>query len=214
MGVVESDANVYTQDKLKKEIKQALSQETEAPDFEAPEQEFMMVRVPKGMPAGSIMQVEIPGENRTLAVTVPPNATRFHVAYSPTAKPSPPPPPAPAPVMMPRSAPVLAKAKVPQTVTPRPVPPSQKLLLVRVPPGTAPGATLHVSVPDEPGRILAAQVPPGNVPEFHVAYESRAKPAANVGMLPPANAYQPQNNEKSSFAPLDPSDESFGGYDF
>jgi hypothetical protein len=46
-------------------------------------------------------------------------------------------------------------------------------LLVRVPPGTVPGTTLHVSVPDEPGRILAAQVPPGGVQEFHVSYEAR-----------------------------------------
>lgn len=48
----------------------------------------------------------------------------------------------------------------------------QKLILVRVPPGTASGATLHVEVPDEPGRILAAQVPP-HVSEFQVAYVPR-----------------------------------------
>jgi len=43
------------------------------------------------------------------------------------------------------------------------------VILVQVPPGTAPGSTLHVQVPGE-DRILAAQVPPG-VSEFHVAYE-------------------------------------------
>ena len=77
-----------------------------------------------------------------------------------------------------------------------------------------------MSVPDEPGRILAAQVPPGNVPEFHVAYESRAQPSARSGMLKPANhTYKPSpptgaSEGKSGFEPLDPSDESFGGYDF
>ena len=49
-------------------------------------------------------------------------------------------------------------------------PPGQELLLVKVPPGTAPGTTLHVTIPND-GRTLAAQVPPGNVKEFHVAYQ-------------------------------------------
>jgi hypothetical protein len=69
----------------------------------------------------------------------------------------------------------------------------QKLLLVRVPTGTPPGTTLHVSVPDEPGRILAAKVPPGNVQEFHVSYEARQQHSPRAGMLPPANAYASGN---------------------
>jgi len=55
---------------------------------------------------------------------------------------------------------------------------SEKLILVRVPPGTAPGATLHVSIPDEPGRLIAAKVPPG-VSEFHVSYKpNQPQPSA------------------------------------
>ena len=48
---------------------------------------------------------------------------------------------------------------------------SEKRLLVRVPPGVAAGMTLHVKIPDEPGRMLSAQVPIGNVQEFYVTYE-------------------------------------------
>jgi hypothetical protein len=55
----------------------------------------------------------------------------------------------------------------------------QKLILVRVPPNTAPGTTLHVEVPDEPGRILAAVVPP-NASEFQVAYQPRTSANANA----------------------------------
>jgi hypothetical protein len=46
----------------------------------------------------------------------------------------------------------------------------EKLLLVRVPPGVLPGSTLHVNIPDEPGRVIAATVPP-NVSEFYVSYQ-------------------------------------------
>ena len=47
---------------------------------------------------------------------------------------------------------------------------NQKLLLVQVPPGTRAGQTIHVSIPNEPGRLVAATVPP-NVSEFQVAYQ-------------------------------------------
>jgi hypothetical protein len=40
---------------------------------------------------------------------------------------------------------------------------------VRVPPGVAPGSTINIQVPDEPGRVLSAQVPP-NASEFNLAY--------------------------------------------
>jgi hypothetical protein len=147
-------------------------------------QKYLRVHVPPGVPAGSTIQVEIPGENRTVAATVPPHVEYFHVAYSPRLHVSSPVPPTQAP-----SFPVTAPRQ-------RRSPTGQKLLLVRVPPGTPPGTTLHVSIPDEPGRILAAQVPPGNVQEFHVSYEARPahqfSPTASqrAGMLPPANAYQ------------------------
>lgn len=110
-------------------------------------QRFMNVNVPPGTSAGSTLHVEVPGENRTLAVTVPPGVSTFRVAYAPT------PPP------------VQSFQNSRQSI-------GQKLLLVKVPAGTAPGATLHVAVPDEPGRILSAKVP-GNVSQFHVAYEPR-----------------------------------------
>ena len=70
----------------------------------------------------------------------------------------------------------------------------QKLLLVRVPQGTKAGTTIHVSVPDEPGRVLAAVVPAGDVREFHVSYESRIipidAPQQTRSYLPPASPYR------------------------
>lgn len=157
---------------------------------EFPRQKLLRVQVPEGLRAGSTIHVEIPGEFRTLAAQVPPNVRYFHVAYTPT-------------VLDEKDFEKVTRQSFP---TPRPPqqapstvithhsgPPGQKLLLVRVPQGTMPGATLHVSVPDEPGRILAAQVPPGNVREFHVSYESRS-PATGRTMLPPANAYTQHND--------------------
>lgn len=139
-------------------------------------QKLIHVEVPPGMPAGSTLFVEIPGENRTVSAQVPPNVTSFHVAYTPQlqhySRPSPPP-----------------QTHSRQAPSQRRQPGREKLLSVRVPPGTPPGTTLHVSVPDEPGRILAAQVPPGNVSRFHVSYLP-SEPAHMRGMLPPANAYR------------------------
>mmetsp|Transcript_2567 Transcript_2567/g.6973 ORF Transcript_2567/g.6973 Transcript_2567/m.6973 type:complete len:101 (-) Transcript_2567:108-410(-) len=49
-------------------------------------------------------------------------------------------------------------------------PPKQSgYLKVQVPPGTAPGTTLHVQIPNGGGKMVAAQVPP-NCSEFHVQY--------------------------------------------
>ena len=152
-------------------------------------QKLLLVQVPPGLPAGATMQVEIPGENRTLAAIVPPGADTFHIAYTPrtsdsgysTTSFSAPSPPLQAPSTL--VPPQKSRAHSPR---------GQKLLLVRVPPGTSAGTTLHVSVPDEPGRILAAQVPPGNVQEFHVSYEARPKQhiiGHPNGMIPPANPY-------------------------
>jgi hypothetical protein len=155
-------------------------------------QKLLLVHVPPNLPAGATMQVEIPGENRTLAAIVPPGAESFHIAYTPRSSNAILPPMAPGP-----SPSMQAPSPFFSSNTKRsPSPKGHKLLLVRVPPGTTAGTTLHVSVPDEPGRILAAQVPPGNVQEFHVSYEARPKqqystiPHAN-GMLPRMN---PNNN--------------------
>lgn len=124
-------------------------------------QKLLLVHVPSGVPSGSTLQVEVPGEDRTLAAQVPPNVSSFHVAYSPRSSPK-------ATTSSPRLSFSPRSGAQPQ--------PKQKLLLVRVPAGTTPGTTLHVSVPDEPGRILAARVPPGNVSEFHVSYQPRSSP--------------------------------------
>lgn len=84
-----------------------------------------------------------------------------------------------------------------------PVPPTsynnkQKLLLVRAPPGIAPGTKLYVKIPDEPGRILSAEVPPGNVREFHVAYEPLLYPShshsASQTHQPLYQHYESSNN--------------------
>jgi hypothetical protein len=158
-------------------------------------QKLLLVHVPPGMPAGSMMQVEIPGEDRTVSAQIPHGTQSFHIAYTPRVsdtslpesfKAMPPPP-----------------LQAPSTLVSKPKnraqsPKGHKLLLVRVPTGTEAGTTLHVSVPDEPGRILAAQVPPGNVQEFHVSYEARPKKSTNrdgAGMLPPASPYYPHQQQ-------------------
>jgi hypothetical protein len=141
-------------------------------------QKLVEVQVPPGMPPGTTIYVELPGENRTLAAQVPPNVSSFHVAYTPR---NVDPPRAP----LPSPTPAPSEAVVQRSPGGR-----EKLLSVRVPPGTPSGTTLHVSVPDEPGRILAAQVPPGNVRKFHVSYIPSERPPPMEGMLPPANAYR------------------------
>ena len=56
---------------------------------------------------------------------------------------------------------------------------------------------MHVSVPDEPGRILAAKVPPGNVREFHVSYQARAPKEAKTEEVP-AKSTQNEQDEKQT----------------
>jgi hypothetical protein len=78
--------------------------------------------------------------------------------------------------------------------------PREKLLLVRVPPGVSPGSTLHVNIPDEPGRVIAATVPP-NCSEFHVSYQphnpQQSGQPRNINGHPshngPRNSYQNNN---------------------
>lgn len=48
----------------------------------------------------------------------------------------------------------------------------KKLLKVQVPPNAKPGSTIHVRIPGEGDRVLAAQVPP-NCSEFHVQYDTK-----------------------------------------
>jgi hypothetical protein len=132
-------------------------------------QMLLLVNVPTGSAPGSTLYVQVPGEDRTLAAKVPPGVTQFHVAYTPSTS-------------------SRTMAAIPFVAATKPIPTTnngQKLILVRVPPGTPPGTTLHVEVPDEPGRILAAQVPP-NVNEFQVAYIPRPpRPTLQAYDMPP-----------------------------
>ena len=144
----------------------------------APPRKLMTVQVPPGVAPGSTIHVQVPGENRTVAAQVPHGGvTQFNVAYdaaTPAASSSPPPP------------------------TARP---GEKLLLVRVPPGTAPGTMLHVNVPDEPGRVIAATVPPGNVSEFHVSYIPGNQPTTTTtvqGTTPYHNNRQQYGNNNNN----------------
>ena len=183
----------------KKEVKE--EEDTQA-------QKILLVRVPAGVQSGSTIYVEIPGENRTVAATVPEGVQSFHVCYTPRPMPLLAPPEkrlqAPRPeekFRLPtsqveqRSFPGARNVPTTTAAIPTTCSPSgqQKLLLVRVPPGTKAGTTIHVSVPDEPGRILAAVVPAGDVREFHVSYESRIIPVdapPTSSFLPPASPYR------------------------
>lgn len=104
------------------------------------------------------------------------SATPVRPTTAPTALPPPPPTQSP-----------LTSFTSPLTVV-VPTNTTQKLLLVQVPPGVAAGTTLHVSIPNEPGRLVAATVPP-NVREFQVAYT----PSMNRSTNPPPN----RNNDNS-----------------
>jgi hypothetical protein len=157
------------------------------------QQALLLVQVPPGCAPGSIIHVEIPGEGRTLAAQVPPGAQSFHVSYIPASH-------APvshtpvhqqqqAPVQQQQQQPVLATGSLLGQTSGR-----QGLLLVDVPPGCKPGTMLHVSIPGEPGRMLAAVVPPGNARQFHVSYEPRGGfQTAQRGMR---NGYQQQQQQK------------------
>ena len=185
MSAVSEDESAYGNIE-KKESKSAKTATTKPDTIDAKdelsvevltEHKLLLVQVPRGLPAGATLHVEIPGENRTVEATVPEGVTSFHIAYTPRARRT--------AAAQPRPESLLKSARkvTPMAPMPEDKPESdgkrQKLLLVRVPPGTPAGTTIHVSVPDEPGRILAAMVPSGDIREFHVSYESK------VGVDPP-----------------------------
>jgi hypothetical protein len=147
-----------------------LNKQSSPETFNAPltssTQKLIHVQVSPSLSPGSTIYVEIPGESRTVAAQVPPGVTSFHVAYTP-------------------QRPLLGDIVGNESRVGR-----EKLLSVRVPPGTLPETTLHISVPDEPGRILAAQVPPGNIKKFHVSYIPREQKRRGNGMLPTASPYR------------------------
>mmetsp|Transcript_18 Transcript_18/g.35 ORF Transcript_18/g.35 Transcript_18/m.35 type:complete len:480 (+) Transcript_18:137-1576(+) len=113
-------------------------------------QSMLKVQVPPGTAPGSTIHVQVPGENRMVAAQVPFGVSEFHVAYDPANNSS-------------NTIPPVQRSFSPAAA------PGEQLILVKVPPGAAPGTNLHVQVPNEPGRVLSAVVPP-NVTEFHVSY--------------------------------------------
>jgi len=69
-----------------------------------------------------------------------------------------------------------------------------KLMLVKVPLGTTAGTVLHVAVPGEPGRLIAATVPAGAT-TFHVAYASSpSKNRVGSHSIPHNSMSQQQQN--------------------
>ena len=142
------------------------SQCLDAPPAHAPKTTKMLkVKVPPGTAPGSKIHVQVPGESRLIAAVVPPNCTEFHVQYQPKQH---------------ASYPFSSAPRAPLPSAPQ----AQKLMLVNVPPGTAAGTLLHVQVPNEPGRLISAKVPPGNVTQFHVSYQPKPSVAQNLGSTP------------------------------
>ena len=165
------------------------------PESQQPvKQKYLLVNIPPGTQPGTTIHVQVPGENRTLAAEVPPGVTSFRVAYTPRrTEPSKPLSPPVSQQQLQRLQPLQAPVDPNRAM-------GQKLLSVQVPPGTSPGATLHVAVPDEPGRILAAQVPPGNLQNFHVAYVPRTllQQTNQQGFMPMADPYNPGPTSQQS----------------
>ena len=195
--VLDSGGNTETREEVDSRSAGRNTHAQTSPSVEngASKQKLLLVHVPSGMPEGSTMQVEVPGENRTLLAQIPPGVESFHVAYTPRSQPTP-----SSPTPSPRSV-----ARSPKTSSTRASSPKgQKLLLVRVPKGTPAGTTLHVSVPDEPGRILAAKVPPGNVQEFHVSYEARSPRNSSSSQRRQTASPSVQRATASTQAPVQP----------
>jgi hypothetical protein len=116
--------------------------------------QLVKVKVPPNAQAGSVIHVQVPDENRIIEAQIPPNCSQFYVQYEPK------------------------QFKLGYTQYYRTTNATanffgdshvQKLLLVQVPPYAAAGTSLHIEIPDEPGRVLSARVPPG-VGQFCVSY--------------------------------------------
>ncbi|KAL7574960.1 hypothetical protein ACA910_010779 [Epithemia clementina (nom. ined.)] len=162
-----------------------------SPDPPLTQQKYLLVNIPPGTRPGTTIHVQVPGENRTLAAEVPPGVTSFRVAYTPRNAVPPRPQQHQTQADYSKQQPPEGDDCHDQVDSTRAM--GQKLLSVQIPPGTRPGATLHVAVPDEPGRILAAQVPPGNLRQFHVAYVPRTlrQQTSQQGFMPMADPYNP-----------------------
>ena len=148
-----------------------------------PDGRMIAATIPPRMTNGSTFIVEFPAETATLT---DPSAVQSPNGYQDVNV-------LPPPISgAPQSTPLSMPSSNPLPVLPAPIPvpasmPSpqpaindgisnlsaagsshQTFILVKVPPNTKPGTTIHVQVPGE-STIIAAQVPPG-VDEFHVAY--------------------------------------------
>ena len=141
--------------------------------------------IPHGMNPGDTFIVEIPRNNNNNSFNMNQNLNNNNNNYNnqPPIIPSAPPkeedisvaPPAVqaapvSPVPVPLEATVVPDSRQDSTTSTstRINNSNQKLMLVQVPPGVAPGSTINVQVPGE-NRMISAQVPHG-VTEFHVAY--------------------------------------------
>lgn len=138
-------------------------QSVSEPQCNSDSDKLLLVKVPPGTAPGATINVQPPGENFTVSAVVPPNTSEFHVSYTPTQRTVDPSPPLPSPPL------------IPPTIQEHPTnaPKNRVLVLVKVPPGTAAGTTIHVQVPGE-NRMIAAVVPP-NVNAFHVSCTPKNK---------------------------------------
>jgi len=145
---------------------------------------LIKVIVPPGTQPGSTIHVQIPGENRLVAAQVPPHCTEFHIEYDPRETPT-------SAVMESPMAQQVMWSPGPTTTQ------QNNMLLVRVPRGTPPGARLHVQVPNEPGRLVEAIVPP-NVSEFYVSYIPASPTVPVRQALPTRHAPPPPTTRTTS----------------
>jgi len=152
------------------------------------ESALLNVCVPPGTPVGSTIYVQIPGEKRTIAATVPPHVTEFQVAYEKQ--------------VATQTSNGSIHHQQPKTIlnntTNR-----EKLLKVKVPPGSAPGSTIHIQVPGEGGQVIAATVPHG-VSEFHVSYQEQNQPETKSRDGHQANSGGSKNNTSSGMGYMAP----------
>lgn len=151
----------------------------------APSGKCISAIIPQGMVCGDEFQVDIPNDpfntDERNQAHFPPQTQQHSQAVTPIEM-----PPPTAPLMeghfskTPIASAVLetrqdnsafANSFRPVPPPPQGVDPNKKLVLVKVPPGCAPGSTIHVQIPGE-NRMVAAEVPP-NVDEFHVSYEPK-----------------------------------------
>jgi hypothetical protein len=149
---------------------------------------LMEAVVPSGMTPGSIFYVRAPLEDNHLSNDVRPMPAQLNDATAP--------PPPSADFSQCLDTPQHDKYEAGQNsrkverqqvesppIVPQP-PPGQKLLLVHVTPRMDAGSAVLVKIPDEPGRLVSAQVPP-NVTEFFMAYTPRQSTANTRTNHPP-----------------------------